>query len=55
MNTNAKRKIYVSPKVEVRDVEVMAMLAASFVKPEESTSDIELMMEEDLSEEYEWE
>ncbi len=60
MNTSAKRKIYVSPKVEVHDVEVMAMLAASPIKPEASESSIEDMEELDWShggndENIEWE
>ncbi len=46
MNTNAKRKVYVSPKVEVHDVEVTAMLAASFRASTEST---ETMTVEDWS------
>ncbi len=47
MNTNAKRKVYVSPKVEVHDVEVTAMLAASFKAEAETT---ETMGSEDWSE-----
>ncbi len=55
MNTNAKKRVYVSPKVEVHDVETMTMLAASPIDPQKSESGTEHMIEENLEEEYEWE
>ncbi len=55
MNTNAKKRVYVSPKVEVHGVETMAMLAASSINPEKSESSIEDMETQDWSEDIEWE
>ncbi len=55
MNTNAKKEVYVSPKIEVHEIEMFSMLAASKVDPENNDSTIEDMEEEDLSGDYDWE
>ncbi len=54
MKTNAKKKVYVSPKIEVHEMEMLSMLAASTVEPSTNDSTLEDMDEEDWGRDYSW-
>ncbi len=54
MNTNAKKKVYVSPKIEVHEIEMLSMLASSTIEPETNDTGLEDMDEEDWGGDYSW-